>query len=65
MVIAPAAGAPRAQWVEVMRDHPWTDKMRRSVDGRTLYFISRRPTSFFNLWGVRFDPDRGSGSRFC
>ena len=60
MVIAPAAGAPRAKWVEMMRDHLWTDKMRWSADGRTLYFISRRPTSFFNLWGVRFDPDRGT-----
>ena len=29
------------------------------MDGRTLYFISTRPTSLFNLWGVRFDPEAG------
>ena len=38
----------------------WPDKPRWAPDGRTLYFISRRPTSYFNLWAVRFDPERGT-----
>jgi Tol biopolymer transport system component len=59
ILIAPAAGAPRAQWLEIARDHEWPDKPRWSADGRTLYFVSRRPASLFNLWGVRFDPDVG------
>jgi eukaryotic-like serine/threonine-protein kinase len=60
IVVAPAAGAPPAQWIEILRDHAWADKPRWSADGRTLYFISRLPTSFFNLWGIRFDPDKGT-----
>ena len=38
----------------------WPDKPRWAPDGRTLYFISRRPTWSFNLWAVRFDPERGT-----
>jgi hypothetical protein len=33
---------------------------RWAADGRTLYFISRRPGAFFNLWAVRFDPETGT-----
>jgi hypothetical protein len=41
-------------------DHIWPDKPRWSRDGRTLFFLSRHPTSRFNLWATRFDPDRGT-----
>ncbi len=33
---------------------------RWAPDGRTLYFISQRPAWYFNLWAVRFDPERGT-----
>ena len=59
VLIAPAVGAPRDRWIEVAPGHALADKPRWSVDGRTLYFISTRPTSLFNLWGVRFDPEAG------
>jgi Tol biopolymer transport system component len=59
LVLVPAAGASAGQWLRIAGDHEWPDKPRWSSDGRTLYFISRRPTSFFNLWAVRFDPAIG------
>ena len=34
------------------------DKPRWSPDGKTIYFLSDR-RGFFNVWGVRFDPNRG------
>jgi serine/threonine protein kinase/Tol biopolymer transport system component len=57
MVVAPASDPSR--WTRVAADHPWPDKPRWAPDGRTLYFISRWPRSYFNLWAVRFDPERG------
>jgi len=57
--IAPADGAPRDRWIEVAAGHVLADKPRWSADGRILYFVSTHPTSFFNLWGVRFDPEAG------
>jgi len=57
--VAPASGAPQANWVRIAADHPWADKARWAPDGKALYFISNQGSSFFNLWGVRFDPDRG------
>ncbi len=35
-----------------------TDKPRWGPDGRTLYFLTSRG-GFYNLAGIRFDPDRG------
>jgi hypothetical protein len=43
----------------VAPDHDSPDKPRWSADGRTLYFLSRRPGAYFNLWGVRLDPAAG------
>jgi hypothetical protein len=60
MYVAPAAGAAPDRWTRLLADHPWPDKPRWAPDGRTLYFISRRPAGYFNLWALRFDPDRGA-----
>jgi Tol biopolymer transport system component len=51
--------ASASEWIRVAADHPWPDKPRWSPDGKLLYFISNQGSSFFNLWAVRFDPDRG------
>jgi hypothetical protein len=46
--------------IRIAADHPGPDKPRWAPDGRTLYFLSPRPTSYFNLWAIRFDPERGT-----
>ncbi len=58
-MVASAAGAPPAEWTRIAPDHVFPDKPRWAPDGRTLYFLSRHPGLFFNLWGVRFDPEGG------
>ncbi len=57
--VAPADADPD-RWTQIAADHTQPDKPRWAPDGRALYFISRRPTSYFNLWAVRFDPERGT-----
>jgi Tol biopolymer transport system component len=52
-------GSPDDRLTRIAADHAWPDKPRWARDGKTLYFISRRPGRHFNLWAVRFDPDRG------
>ena len=52
-------GSPPAEWVRIAANHPWADKPRWAPNGRLLYFISNQGSPYFNLWGVRFDPDRG------
>ena len=59
LMVAPAAGAPVAEWTHLASDHKSVDKPRWSPDGRMLYFLSQQNASFLNLWGVRFDPERG------
>jgi Tol biopolymer transport system component len=53
-------GAAPAAWIRIAANHAWADKPRWSPDGRRLYFISDHGSPYFNLWGVRFDPDRGT-----
>jgi Tol biopolymer transport system component len=60
LVVAPADGSHPERWIRVAADHTWPDKPRWAPDGRILYFLSRRPTSYLNLWAVRFDPERGT-----
>ena len=57
--VAPADGALPSGWIGIASDHDLADKPRWAPDGRTLYFISKQSSSFFNLWAVRFDPVRG------
>jgi Tol biopolymer transport system component len=52
--------APVSEWMQIASSHPWADKPRWAPNGRVLYFISKRGAPHFNLWGVRFDPDRGT-----
>ena len=59
LMVAPADGAPSAQWIRVVGDHKWPDKPRWSADGRLLYFLSNASGDYFNLWAIRFDPLRG------
>ena len=60
MNVAPVDGSRPEHWRRIAADHVWPDKPRWAHDGRTLYFLSRGPTSYFNLWAVRFDPERGT-----
>jgi Tol biopolymer transport system component/DNA-binding winged helix-turn-helix (wHTH) protein len=50
-----AAGGP---WIPIVDDRNWADKPRWSPDGRILYFLWSRG-SFFNVWGIHFDPKSG------
>ena len=60
VIVTPAAGAPRERWTHIVGGDEWVDKPRWAPNGRALYFISNRGSSFFNLWGIRFDPERGT-----
>ena len=53
-------GSPPAEWIRIAANHPWADKPRWAPNGRLLYFISNQGSPYFNLWAVRFDPDRGT-----
>jgi len=55
LYVVPAAGGP---WTRITDGRHWDDKPRWSPDGRTIYFVSG-PGGFFNIWGIRFDPDVG------
>ena len=47
-------------WVPVTQSGFWHDKPRWAPDGRAIYFTSVR-RGFVNVWGRRFDPERGEG----
>jgi hypothetical protein len=51
-----AAGGP---WVRITDGRHWDDKPHWSPDGKAIYFVSGRG-GFFNVWGIRFDPAKGS-----
>jgi hypothetical protein len=53
--VMPAEGG---NWTQITEGKCKDDKPRWSPDGKTIYFMSPR-TGFFNLMGIRFDPDRG------
>ena len=54
-----APGAPSAEWIRIAGGDVEAQQPRWAPDGRTLYFVSNKDSSFFNLWGIRFDPDHG------
>ena len=60
MGVARADGSRAEHWIRIAADHSWPDKPRWAPDGRTLYFLSRRPEPHFNLWAIQFDPERGA-----
>ncbi len=53
-IIPAQGGEPRA----LLEWSSWDDKPRWSADGRIIYFLSRRGSSF-NVWGVEFDSGLG------
>jgi Tol biopolymer transport system component len=52
-------GAPASEWIRIAPNHLAVDKPRWSPNGRLLYFVSTEGSPYFNLWAVKFDPDRG------
>jgi sugar lactone lactonase YvrE len=54
--VVPASGGT---WTALTDATIWADKPRWGPDGRVLYFISSRESAFFDVWGLRFDPDTG------
>jgi len=36
------------------------DKARCAAHGKTIYFISNRDSAFFDVWGIAFDPVKGT-----
>ncbi len=58
VAVARMESTPIAEWTRVVPTLSNTDKPRWAPDGRTLYFLTNRG-GFYNLAGVRFDPDRG------
>ena len=53
--VIPASGGT---WTRITDGSHWDDKPRWSLDGKCIYFVSGR-SGFFNIWGIRFDPQRG------
>ena len=58
-LVVARAGTPPEQWVRIAPDHEWPDWPRWGSDGKTVFFISKGPTSHLNLWAAQFDPERG------
>jgi eukaryotic-like serine/threonine-protein kinase len=58
VVVARMEPTPITEWTPVAPGLSITDKPRWAPDGRILYFLTSR-NGFYNLAGVRFDPDRG------
>jgi Tol biopolymer transport system component/predicted Ser/Thr protein kinase len=55
--VAPAGGGA---WRPLTEPRMWADKARWSPDGKTIYFISNRESPFFGVWGIEFDPEKGT-----
>jgi Tol biopolymer transport system component/predicted Ser/Thr protein kinase len=61
--VMPAAGG---RWIPLSSASQWADKPRWGADGRAIYFISNRGSPFYDVWGIRFDPEhsRAVGDEF-
>jgi Tol biopolymer transport system component len=55
--VAPAGGGA---WRRLTDPRLWADKARWAPDGKTIYFISNRESAFFDVWGLGFDPEKGT-----
>ena len=55
--VMPAAGGA---WRRLTGARLWADKARWAPDGKTIYFISNRDSAFFDVWGIAFDPVKGT-----
>src|SRR6185436_10457251 len=55
-VVSAGGGA----WHRLTDPQLWADKGRWAPDGKTIYFISNREGAFFDVWGIRFDPEKGT-----
>ena len=55
--VAPAAGGA---WRRLTDPRLWADKARWAPDGKAIYFISNRESAFFEVWGIAFDPEKGT-----
>ena len=55
--VMPAAGGA---WRRLTDARLWADKARWAPDGKTIYFISNRDSAFFDVWGLAFDPVKGT-----
>ena len=58
VAVARVDSTPITEWTDAVPTLSNTDKPRWAPDGRTLYFLTNRG-GFYNLAGIRFDPDRG------
>jgi Tol biopolymer transport system component len=54
--VVPSSGG---EWTRITEDNFWADKPHWSPDLKTIYFLSNRATGFYNVWGIRFDPQQG------
>jgi Tol biopolymer transport system component len=57
--VARAGGPPDRAWLRLTDGHHWDDKPRWSPDGRRVFYISQSDGGVFNLYRIRFDPERG------
>jgi Tol biopolymer transport system component len=55
--VMPAGGGA---WRRLTRASVWADKPRWAPDGKTIYFVSNRDSAFFDVWGIGFDPVKGT-----
>ena len=55
--VVPAAGG---KWSPITSQTLWADKGRWASDGKAIYFISNRDSPFFDVWGIEFDPVKGT-----
>ena len=55
--VTPAGGGA---WRRLTHARLWADKPRWAPDGKTIYFVSNRDSAFFDVWGIGFDPVKGT-----
>jgi Tol biopolymer transport system component/DNA-binding winged helix-turn-helix (wHTH) protein len=56
LYVIPAEGG---RWIQIPPLGHWDDKPQWSPDGKIIYYVSETH-GFFNVWGIHFDPSRGT-----